>query len=37
VLLVWLGTNGAGPLSLDALLARASRRGPAAVPSRAVA
>jgi putative oxidoreductase len=37
VLLVWLGTNGAGPLSLDALVGRVSQRGPAALPSRATA
>jgi len=40
VLLVWLGTNGAGPLSLDRLIAfgwrrRAAGRMPAAAPSRA--
>jgi putative oxidoreductase len=40
VLLVWLGTNGAGPLSLDRLIAlgwrhRSGTRVPAAAPSRA--
>ena len=39
-LLVWLGTNGAGPLSLDWLAARGwqhrvSRRAPMGAPSRA--
>jgi putative oxidoreductase len=39
-LLVWLGTNGAGPLSLDHLIARgwqhrASGRAPMGAPSRA--
>ena len=39
-LLVWLGTNGAGPLSLDHLIARgwqhrAAERTPAVAPSRA--
>ena len=39
-LLVWLGTNGAGPLSLDRLVARGWRHGgaeraPAVAPSRA--
>ena len=39
-LLVWLGTNGAGPLSLDWLIARGRRRlvsggMPATAPSRA--
>ena len=39
-LLVWLGTNGAGPLSLDRLVARgwqhrASGRAPMGAPSRA--
>ena len=39
-LLVWLGTNGAGPLSLDRLIARgwqqrAAEQMPAAAPSRA--
>src|SRR5206468_11329688 len=39
-LLVWLGTNGAGPLSLDRLVARgwqhrAAERAPAGAPSRA--
>jgi len=40
VLLVWLATNGAGPLSLDRLIAlgwrnRSGTRVPAAAPSRA--
>jgi putative oxidoreductase len=35
-LLVWLGTNGAGPLSLDWLVARGwAERAPAVAPSRA--
>ena len=35
-LLVWLGTNGAGPLSLDWLVARGvGRLGPGAVPAAA--
>jgi len=38
-LLVWLGTNGAGPLSLDHLIARGwqhrAERTPAVAPSRA--
>jgi putative oxidoreductase len=36
-LLVFIGTHGAGPLSLDALLARLPRSGRVARPSRAVA
>ena len=35
-LLVWLGTNGAGPLSLDRLVARGwAERAPAVAPARA--